>query len=425
MGVIPSAYRRVEYLENSGTQYILTNYVPTTSENMVITLDTMQINHTGDNMFFGERTVPQKYQYYLDDYSGRLYGANGFKKGSVVGAVTLGKRRTYRMQGDSLLVDGVVAGSLNTTNLEEGQHIEMAIFAWNNNGTADYINHQCRIYRLTFAVDGVPEADFVPCVRISDSEPGMYDTVSGTFYTNAGTGEFVVGPDVIETEVSEWLMTRRRGLMVQEHGPNYIKDGLIAWFDGINYGGDPTKWVDLINGVEFTATTNTSRIANGWQLTGGKNQGLTGTQLSTSAFTETLEITFSSDRQWRTLLFGNGTGIVFYATTAGIYYIGGGSTQRDMAFTDITSATDCNGANCVSLNKDNFIVNGVAHNTRGENNWWNNVLPVMIGARANSDTNYFVGNIYALRIYNRHLTTAEMLHNQRIDNARFNLGLTI
>lgn len=26
--------------------------------------------------------------------------------------------------------------------------------------------------------------------------PGMYDLVSGEFYTNSGTGEFVVGADV-------------------------------------------------------------------------------------------------------------------------------------------------------------------------------------------------------------------------------------
>ena len=41
----------------------------------------------------------------------------------------------------------------------------------------------------------------------------MYETVSGKFYTNAGSGEFIAGPDVIATEVSEWLMARRMGLM--------------------------------------------------------------------------------------------------------------------------------------------------------------------------------------------------------------------
>lgn len=35
--------------------------------------------------------------------------------------------------------------------------------------------------------------DFIPCVRTSDGAIGMYDTVNGVFYTNAGTGTFTAG----------------------------------------------------------------------------------------------------------------------------------------------------------------------------------------------------------------------------------------
>lgn len=38
---------------------------------------------------------------------------------------------------------------------------------------------------------------FIPCYRKADNEAGMYDIVNGVFHTNAGTGEFIVGPDVI------------------------------------------------------------------------------------------------------------------------------------------------------------------------------------------------------------------------------------
>lgn len=36
-----------------------------------------------------------------------------------------------------------------------------------------------------------------------------------------------------------------------------------------------------------------------------------------------------------------------------------------------------------------------------------------------------LGEIYCIRMYNRTLTDNEILHNQRIDNRRFNLGLNI
>lgn len=38
--------------------------------------------------------------------------------------------------------------------------------------------------------------NFIPCYRKSDNEPGMYDTVNNVFYTNAGTGTFIIGNDV-------------------------------------------------------------------------------------------------------------------------------------------------------------------------------------------------------------------------------------
>lgn len=50
--------------------------------------------------------------------------------------------------------------------------------------------------KQSFTADGAKEAEFVPCYRKSDGEIGMYDTVSKTFYTNAGTGTFLKGADV-------------------------------------------------------------------------------------------------------------------------------------------------------------------------------------------------------------------------------------
>ena len=37
----------------------------------------------------------------------------------------------------------------------------------------------------------------------------------------------------------------------------------------------------------------------------------------------------------------------------------------------------------------------------------------------------FNGHIYSIRFYNRKLTQAEQLHNQQVDNLRFNLELTL
>ena len=50
-----------------------------------------------------------------------------------------------------------------------------------------------RIYSMTMYFNGVKIAEFVPAMRNSDSEVGMYDIVRNQFLTNAGTGTFSYG----------------------------------------------------------------------------------------------------------------------------------------------------------------------------------------------------------------------------------------
>ena len=57
------------------------------------------------------------------------------------------------------------------------------------------------IYRQQAYQNNVLVGDFIPAIRNSDSVVGMYDTVSGTFFTNAGTGVFVAGTPLGDGEV--------------------------------------------------------------------------------------------------------------------------------------------------------------------------------------------------------------------------------
>lgn len=57
------------------------------------------------------------------------------------------------------------------------------------------------IYRQQAYQNGVLVGDFIPAIRNSDNVVGMYDTVSGTFFENAGTGTFVAGTPLGDGEV--------------------------------------------------------------------------------------------------------------------------------------------------------------------------------------------------------------------------------
>ena len=53
-----------------------------------------------------------------------------------------------------------------------------------------------KVYYYEVYSKGILIAQLIPCYRKSDNKPGMYDLVNNQFYTNAGTGEFIVGPNV-------------------------------------------------------------------------------------------------------------------------------------------------------------------------------------------------------------------------------------
>jgi hypothetical protein len=68
------------------------------------------------------------------------------------------------------------------------------LFARNDGSGVDRFAKQ-RTYSSKIYDDGILVRDFVPA-KNSNNVVGMYDIVSGTFFTNAGTGEFVAGRDM-------------------------------------------------------------------------------------------------------------------------------------------------------------------------------------------------------------------------------------
>lgn len=71
--------------------------------------------------------------------------------------------------------------------------------AFGANGDYLYIGN---IYEQKAYKNGVLVGDFIPAKRKSDGVIGMYDAVSGTFYTNVGTGDFTAGPSMYRNLVS-------------------------------------------------------------------------------------------------------------------------------------------------------------------------------------------------------------------------------
>lgn len=128
-------------------------------------------------------------------------------------------------------------------------------------------NYVGKIYYLKIWDNDVLVRDLVPAKRLSDNSVGMYDTVEGKFYTNAGTGTFTTGsvvPSPVEPkEVQE--------LRLPYNGNNY------KFFDYIQSSG--TQWIDTgklapLNTdieVRFSLNSVASGAAYNGAIFGGRN----------------------------------------------------------------------------------------------------------------------------------------------------------
>ena len=224
---LPSEYQEVEYIENTGTQYIITDLLfPKDLENPKIEWGFMQIAvPSGDNMVFG-------------------YWSNGSIYYEVYNSTTLsyasiGKNHYDRISNSNLTKDMFIAGVMTketmylneysyATNAEDtiDQSVRpMAIFAWNSSSGRTYTNKGARIYYLRFFDGNTKMADYVPCYHKSDGEIGMYDTVTKTFYTNSGTDTFLKGADITRyIDNVSVLDTRRKILLNTPHIDTSVGD---------------------------------------------------------------------------------------------------------------------------------------------------------------------------------------------------------
>lgn len=190
---LPPEYQLVSYIESTGTQYIDTGYYP--NQDTVLTGKYYVQNITGVVAFARWSGAPEY------DTFGLYNGGTGLT------TVYYGRYSDNKYIGNiggmvNTIVDvniGLTSITLNNNqyNITRAQFqspYSLYLFAGNNMGTLANQSH-CKIYRMTIRENSTVKLDFVPCYRKSDEKPGLYDMMSNTFYTNDGTGEFVIGPE--------------------------------------------------------------------------------------------------------------------------------------------------------------------------------------------------------------------------------------
>lgn len=227
------------------------------------------------------------------------------------------------------------------------------------------------------------------------------------------------------------LMARRRLMMLTGVGPtppqpsggdlsDYVQDGLILHMDGKAGKTGSSSWSSVVGSVSFT--NNGATFYDDYIYFDGTDDYLTNTSFSpTASGTGTIEVVIDNET------FGSKLSLVFAGKTNGGLAFGQNTSKQILW----SIGTSSRAKPVATLAKASFSIcsprkyqNGVAMTTNGSDYWGGRSSSTnYIGMR--STGGYFKGKIYSIRIYNRQLSSDEVLKNLAVDNIRFELGLTL
>lgn len=243
---LPAEYQEVEYIESSGTQYIDTGI----TANMNISYE-VEFYVLSTSQFHG------------------ILGENTFAWGRL--GLFQGGASLYPM-----VVEVAIGASVNEWHTAKYHYptfdVDNRIITLTNGSTgnstidifrmANYFS-SCKAKYYKFYDNDVLVRNFIPCYRKSDNVIGMYDLVNDVFYTNAGTGTFLKGDDVVPYEIQKCkvnILKSTQRLPAEYREVEYIESSGTQYIDtGISNSANDSYE------IEFTPliVNNTQRYFGG------------------------------------------------------------------------------------------------------------------------------------------------------------------
>lgn len=232
-------YKKIEYIESTGTQYIDTKFKP--NNNTRVKLRAYNTS-SSSGWIFGTWDTTNTNQFMiscLSTYSFR-YGTQGVQLTTIPVNANLTvdfNKTSYNMNG--------------TTGNFSSQTFKCSYTAYicavNSGGNLSTGKFYGRIYSCGIYDNGTLVRDFVPVIRSTDNVAGLYDIVEGNFYASSGTGNFVAGPKVTSNIATQ---TSTTGIYKIPYNTNYIISassfsGYTKPADIVYISNQPSKIINL------------------------------------------------------------------------------------------------------------------------------------------------------------------------------------
>ena len=192
--ILPSGYTQVDYIQNSGTQFIDTGFKPNQNTSFEIKILIPQDsalttrffetrNFTYSNGSFGLLNFRDENNQFQFRYNTSFPKTNYHLNTGTIYKIRTNKNLVY--------IDDELAITANNSNFQVNYNLALFGFANATNNVADSSVYKLYMFKLYDNNNLI--RDFVPCKRNNDNAVGLYDLVSNTFYGNSGTGTFTYG----------------------------------------------------------------------------------------------------------------------------------------------------------------------------------------------------------------------------------------
>lgn len=218
--------------------------------------------------------------------------------------------------------------------------------------------------------------------------------------------------------------------MALSHGPNISTSNLILYLDASNsksYPGTGGSWRNLISNANYTLNNSPTYTGgpSGYFNFNGTNQSVTATTLSGYGTTVTCESIFrtTSAATWKNLICGPTSDVIFTVNSNLLNFGTQGSSpipHSNFSTTAVNTGAWFYGAATYDGSNVRIYVNGILESTTARTG---TISPgaLNIGSNSGSSSEYFVGDISFVRMYNRVLSTTEIYQNFQAARGRFGI----
>lgn len=267
---LPQEYQEVEYLESSYGKTSANELGPYIDTKINAKAYSCRLKYTLDHqiasdaatthwhvllgvsngMDNGTWTWPPQFNFALNSagqYALEYAYASSGSSASIVGPVWSANRKTIVLDALSDIPSFTVNGSTYTGTTARGDDVgpnaNIFVFARSfvSPSSSYYQNGSfcapMKLYSLKIEDSRRVLRDYVPCRRKSDNTPGLYDLITGTFFTNAGTGNFTVGSNVLYEDEYE-----KNSFVVDTSDVTETHSGAEAALTSIDYSTLETKF---------------------------------------------------------------------------------------------------------------------------------------------------------------------------------------